>query len=182
MKNLKVFIAGPRAINELNENVCKKLNNICEKKYEILIGDSFGIDSKVQNFLNNKQYKKVTVYASGNRVRNNYGNWIVQNVSVNSNEKGFDFYAHKDLEMAKNADIGFMIWNGNSRGTFNNIVNLLQMNKEVVLYYEETKSFYDFKCIEDFIKCFKTNIMMNNKLKQIVNKIERNKFVQVGLF
>lgn len=179
---MKVFIAGPRAINELNEKICEKLDSICEKKYEILVGDSYGIDSCVQSFLNRKYYKNVTVFASGNRARNNYGNWYVHNVSVDSKTKGFDFYAQKDIQMAKSADIGFMIWNGNSRGTFNNIVNLLQMNKEVILYYEKTKSFYDFKGLEDFKKCFNENIIMNSKLKHIIDRSEENKFVQVGLF
>ena len=36
--------------------------------------------------------------------------------------------------MAKKADIGFMIWNGKSRGTFNNIVNCIKLNKEVIIY------------------------------------------------
>lgn len=41
--------------------------------------------------------------------------------------------------MAKNADIGFMIWNGKSKGTFNNMINLLNLGKEVILYYVPTK-------------------------------------------
>lgn len=61
---MKVFIAGPRVINELNENVCKKLENICKKKYDIVIGDAYGIDSCVQKFLYQKSYKNVTVFAS----------------------------------------------------------------------------------------------------------------------
>ena len=61
---MKVFIAGPRAINELNENICKKLENICNKKYDIFIGDAYGIDSCVQKFLYQKSYKNVTVFAS----------------------------------------------------------------------------------------------------------------------
>lgn len=61
---MKVFIAGPRAIHELDENVCKKLENICNKNYDIFIGDAYGIDSCVQKFLNQKLYKNVTVFAS----------------------------------------------------------------------------------------------------------------------
>ena len=28
---MKVFIAGPRAVKELDENILKKINDICEK-------------------------------------------------------------------------------------------------------------------------------------------------------
>lgn len=115
-------------------------------------------------------------------VRNNFGNWFVQNVSVEPNITGFDFYAKKDLEMAKKADIGFMIWNGKSRGTFNNIVNLLKMNKEVVLYYDVTNELYYLKNLNDLNIFLNDNVKLNSKLKAIMPKIDSNKFIQVGLF
>ena len=71
-----------------------------------------GIDSSVQEYLSQRKYKNVKLYASNGIARNNYGNWRVENVEVDSNIKGFDFYAQKDLQMVKDADIGFMIWNG----------------------------------------------------------------------
>lgn len=179
---MKVFIAGPRAIKELDDNVCKKLENICNKNYEVLIGDANGVDSTVQHFLSKKNYKNVTVFVSGKTIRNNYGNWLVHNVYVDSNIKGFDFYAKKDYEMARNADIGFMIWNGESKGTFNNIMNLLKMNKEVVLYYKENSSFYYFKNMTDFIDFVSKNIQLNSKLKQIISDYKTDRYVQVKFF
>lgn len=179
---MKVFIAGPRSINNLNESVCKKLQNICSKNYEVLVGDAYGIDSCVQNFLSQNNYNNVTVFASGKSVRNNYGKWFVHNVEVDSSVKGFDFYAKKDLEMAKNADIGFMIWNGESKGTFNNIINLLKMNKEVVLFYNGNNCFYDFKNIDEFVDFCDSEIKIEGKLKRIINRFECDKFVQVDLF
>lgn len=38
-------------------------------------------------------------------------------MKVAPDTKGFNFYASNDLEMAKNADYGLIIWNGKSRGT-----------------------------------------------------------------
>ena len=119
--------------------------------------------------------------ANGN-ARNNHGDWFVQNVSVEPNITGFEFYAKKDLEMAKKADIGFMIWNGKSRGTFNNIVNLLKMNKEVVLYYDATNYFYHLRDMNDLNKFLNDNVKLNSKLKAIMPKVDLNKFIQVGLF
>lgn len=179
---MKVFIAGPRAINELNEKVCQKLENICSKNYDILVGDAYGVDSCVQMFLSNRKYKNVTVFVSGKSARNNYGNWVIKKIFVDSGISGFDFYAKKDLDMAKNADIGFMVWNGKSKGTFNNIINLLKMNKEVVLYYVLTNNFYDFKNLNEFNDFLNKNIKLNSNLKKLMPKIDSNKFVQVGLF
>lgn len=70
---MKIFIAGPRAISELDENINMKLNSIFEKGYEVLVGDADGIDSSIQKFLNNRAYKNVTVFASKGIARNNYG-------------------------------------------------------------------------------------------------------------
>ena len=40
------------------------------------------------------------------------------------------YYRAKDLAMVEDADCGFMIWNGESKGTLNNILNLLYMDKK----------------------------------------------------
>lgn len=179
---MKVFIAGSREIKQLDEKICIKLNSICEKKFQIIIGDAFGIDSCVQNYLNQKKYKDVKVYASNGFARNNLGNWKVENVKVENNIKGFEFYAQKDLEMAKQSDIGFMIWNGRSRGTFNNIVNLLNLNKEVILYYITNNKYYDIKNFGNLETFLKGNVKMSSKLKKILPSIDNNKFVQMVLF
>lgn len=182
MRVLKVFIAGPRAINELDENICIKLNSICEKNYDVLVGDADGIDSSIQKFLNKKDYKNVTVFASKGIARNNYGNWKIENVVVDDNVTGFDFYATKDLSMAKNANIGFMIWNGKSKGTFNNMINLLNLEKEVILYYVPTKKFYRLKKmrhLEDFLN---TNVKLDSKLKKLLPKKEGKQFAQACMF
>lgn len=182
MRVLKVFIAGPRAINELDENICIKLNSICEKNYDVLVGDADGIDSSIQKFLKEKDYKNVTVFASKGIARNNYGNWKIENVVVDDNVTGFDFYATKDLSMAQNADIGFMIWNGKSKGTFNNMINLLNLEKEVILYYVHTKKIYQFKemrHLEDFLN---TNVKLDSKLKKLLPKKEVKQFAQACIF
>ena len=176
---MKIFIAGPRAINELDENIVTKLKNICKKNYDVLVGDAKGVDSSVQRFLVKKNYKYVTVYASKGIARNNYGNWKIENVKIPNNITGFDFYAQKDLEMAKDSNIGFMIWNGKSKGTFNNIINLLKLNKEVILYYMPNQKFYHLRNMEDFIHI---NIKIDNKLKKMLLQKDINKFVQMCLF
>ena len=51
--------------------------------------------------------------------------------------------------MANEADYGFMVWNGTSKGTLNNIINLTLLNKKVLVYYTPDKKFYVLKSIDD---------------------------------
>ena len=182
MNELKIFIAGPRAIKEIDENVSMKLQNILEKEYDVLVGDADGIDSSVQKLLNKQNYKKVTVYASKGIARNNYGDWKIKNVIVEGILTGFDFYAQKDLEMAKDSDIGFMIWNGKSKGTFNNMINLLNLEKKVILYYVPTQKFYQFQQMNDLEEFINVNVKLDSKLKKMLPQKEIKQFVQACLF
>ena len=179
---MKIFIAGPRAINALDKNIINKIDNICEKNYEIVVGDADGIDSSVQEYLSQRNYENVKLYASNGIARNNYGNWRVQTVKVSNNIKGFDYYAQKDLQMVEEADIGFMIWNGKSKGTFNNIVNLLNMKKEVILYYTINKKFYKLSNEKELSRFLSSNVKLDNKLLKVLDNVTKNKFEQVCLF
>lgn len=144
---MNIFIAGPRAISRLNESVIHKIKKIIEANYNILVGDANGVDKAVQYFCNEQNYRNVKVYAAKGKARNNVGNWYVHNVHVTKNLKGFDFYSAKDYEMAKDADYGLMIWNGISKGTLNNIINLLDMGKETILYYCPEERLYVIKSL-----------------------------------
>lgn len=179
---MKVFIAGPRAIKELDNNIRIKINSICDKNYDVLVGDADGIDTSVQKHLQNRAYRNVRIFASKGLARNNIGNWNVENVEVNDDVKGFDFYAQKDLEMAKKADVGFMIWNGKSRGTFNNMINLLKLEKEVVLYYVPTEKFYSFKQIIELEEFINLNVKLDSKLKKLMPAKQTTQFIQACLF
>ncbi len=139
---MKVFIAGPRALSSLDEKVKKRLLNIVNKDLTIIVGDANGIDKAVQQFLYAHQYHNVIVYTSGGNVRNNIGNWPVEKVEVADKVTGFDFYAAKDIKMAGDADYGFMIWNGKSKGTLNNIINLAKVKIKVLLFFTPHKKFY----------------------------------------
>lgn len=131
---VKIFIAGARNIKTLDDNVKARLMSIYNNKHSVIVGDCYGVDTAVQDFFMKMQYKNVTVFASNGQARNNIGNWNVENVQVDVSLKGFDFYKQKDIAMANNADYGFMIWDGSSRGTLNNIINLIQQNKKVLVY------------------------------------------------
>lgn len=146
---MKVFIAGPRAISILNKDIKERLNNIINNNFTILVGDANGIDKAIQKFCLELNYNSINIFASNGKARNNLGNWNIVNVDVPNSKKGFDFYVAKDLEMAKEADYGFMIWNGKSKGTLNNMINLSNLNKKVLVYFSPEKKFLTIRSLED---------------------------------
>lgn len=147
---MKVFIAGPRAISKLNSEVLKRIDNIINEQFTVLVGDAAGVDKAVQSYCTEKKYSNVKIFASNGKARNNIGQWEVIKIDIDNRIKGFDFYAAKDLAMAKEADYGFMIWNGKSKGTLNNIINLTLLDKKVLVYYTPDNEFHVLKSINDF--------------------------------
>jgi hypothetical protein len=141
-------MAGPRAFTKLNEAIKARLQGICEKGYDILIGDANGADKAIQQYFSDVNYPNVTIYASNGKARNNTGNWQVEAVPVPANVRGFDFYAMKDKAMAANADYGFMIWNGKSKGTLSNIINLLNQEKKTLIYFTPQSKFINITTLE----------------------------------
>ncbi len=47
--------------------------------------------------------------------------------------------------MAKDASCGFMIWDGISKGTLKNVINLIGIHKIVLLYIDPKKDFYSVR-------------------------------------
>lgn len=146
---MKVFIAGPRSVSRLNQEVQMRLQNIINKGFTILVGDANGIDKQIQIYCHAAGYNQVSVFASNGKARNNVGNWAVNKVEVPSNVKGVEFYTAKDLKMIEETDYGFMIWNGKSKGTLNNIINLTKLNKKILVYFIPHKKFYSIKNKEE---------------------------------
>lgn len=173
---MNVFVAGPRAVSRLNKDVLERLRNVINNNFTILVGDANGVDKQIQSFCHSLNYKKVKVFASNGKARNNIGEWEVEKVEVAPTVKGFDFYAAKDLEMAKKADYGFMIWNGKSRGTLNNMINLLNFNKKVLLYLIPTRKFYTLKTYDEL------NVLLNQLNSNPTPNVEQIGNEQLKLF
>src|SRR5690625_1162231 len=143
------------------------------KNFTIFVGDAAGIDKQIQTYCHSEGYNKVKVFAANGKVRNNIGQWEVEKVAVAPNITGFDFYATKDLEMAKRADYGFMIWNRKSRGTFNNMINLVKLNKTILVYMIPDKSFYTVRSMEE-VYTIKNGTKKNESVKEeTINNIEQ---------
>lgn len=184
---MKIFVAGPRVVKKLDTNIEKKLMNIIEKNYTLLVGDATGVDKLIQEFMHRENYNNLIIYASQGKARNNIGNWEVNKVVVEENVKGFDFYAAKDRKMAVDADYGFMIWNGKSKGTLNNMVNITKAEKEILLYYIPHKKFYLIKNLDEVKKIASVN---GNEVTAIFDKLndknepltDKERYKQVSMF
>jgi hypothetical protein len=178
---MKIFIAGSMTISVLDKAVEERLNNIHVKNYTVLVGDANGVDKAVQKYFFSRGYTNVIVFASEGKARNNVGNWKIQKIDVPDYVKGFDYYTVKDKAMSDVADYGFMIWNGETKGTLNNIINLIKSNKKTVVYLTKLNSFYNIDSMEklqDLIDlCGQSTRLIFDKLHKVPAKI----LLQTGL-
>ena len=133
---MKVFVGGSKTITELTDDAKSAIDELCADEANILIGDCFGADKLIQAYLVEREYRNVTIYVSGDKTRNNIGDFCEKHISA-YDLIGFEFYRQKDIAMAANADCGLMLWDGKTRGTECNIEDLRRMGKEVkVIIYE----------------------------------------------
>jgi hypothetical protein len=120
-----------------------------DKGFQILVGDANGADKAVQSYLAERAYPNVLVHCMKAHCRNNVGNWPTHEVPAPKGARGFDFYSAKDRVMADTAEYGLMLWDGKSKGTINNVVNLSRDGKPVVVYVAPKKQFLTVKAFDD---------------------------------
>ena len=146
----KVFIGGSRRVSRLNDDVKRRIDRIIEQGFPVIIGDANGADKAVQQYLQSRGYNAVEVFCSGGECRNNLGKWPVRAVDTGQARKDFSFYAAKDEQMAREASVGLMIWDGKSAGTLANAVRLVRQEKKVVIYSPPGKRFLTLKVESDW--------------------------------
>ena len=149
MPGSAVFVAGSRQISRLPSEVRSRLDTMIEKGFQILVGDANGADKAIQRYLADKSYPNVLVHCMKDHCRNNVGHWPRREVAAPRGAKGFDYYSPKDRAMAETAEYGLMLWDGKSKGTVNNVVNLSRDHKPVVVYVAPTKQFRTIKTFDD---------------------------------
>lgn len=132
---MKLYIFGNRTDKILPKIVKEQLDIVCSKNVTILVGDAYGTDGLVQNYLRQKSYPNVNVYTTDSVPRHNLGQWEVFKVQNPYNYTGYRFYALKDKQMIKDADASFGIWSGDSREIVKNISELLAQHKKCVIYH-----------------------------------------------
>jgi hypothetical protein len=152
---MKVFLGGSRQLARLNKNIRQYLDDTLKKSPTILVGDANGSDKAIQQYLFEKKYQDVLVYSSGFHCRNNVGSWQVRYVQSDRTTKDFAFYTAKDQQMSMETDTGLMLWDGKSKGTLNNILNLLENGKKSSVYYSPKKLFITLGSLRDLTHLLK---------------------------
>jgi hypothetical protein len=136
-----VFVGGSRAVSRLSGIIREQIDDLIAKNCAFVIGDANGADKAVQQHLADRKYPHVTVFCT-EECRNNLGNWTVRVIAPPHRNRDFAYYAAKDHVMAQEARCGLMLWDGKSRGTLENIHNLLDGQKRVRVYLAASKQFY----------------------------------------
>lgn len=140
-----VFLSGSRKISRINDMIRDRVRKIMDQDFKIILGDANGADKALQSFLAESKYQNVTVFCAGTKCRNNVGAWATKNIDVPSSLKGRDFYTAKDRAMAAEADYGFVLWDGKSAGSINNVLELVKRGKCVVVYLSAKREFFTVK-------------------------------------
>ncbi|SPC19968.1 hypothetical protein [Cupriavidus taiwanensis] len=145
----KIFVAGSISIRQLDPRVKARIDSIVAGDHTVIVGDANGADSSVQAYLSCKDAAQAIVYCSGPKPRNNIGGWAVVCVDARHAAPGTRaFFTAKDVEMAKAADFGLMIWDARSTGTLRNVMELLLRGKVAVVFINTTKSFLTVRGVE----------------------------------
>lgn len=145
----KVFFGGSRSLSVLDSAVRARLQNLMANGHAVLVGDANGMDQAAQSFLAAEGYRHVVVHCMEGECRNNLGNWPVESVCSGGGNKDFAYFAMKDAKMSLEADYGFMVWDGASKGTLNNVLNLIEQGKAVLVYRSPTREFLQIKSIQE---------------------------------
>lgn len=147
-----VFLSGSRSASRLNDAIRERLGRMIDQDFHIVIGDANGADKAMQVHLADSNYRHVTVFCAGQTCRNNVGAWPTNNVEVSPSLSGRDFYTVKDVAMAARADYGFVLWDGKSAGSINNVLELVKRGKYVVVHLSVTGKFVVVKSVEDITR------------------------------
>lgn len=154
----KIFISGSISLKHLpekvrNESLCKIIQN----NLTVLVGDADGIDKLIQQFFYSLGYLNVKVYSISEQPRNLMtSSFLVERVNVSNNiTKERERQSFKDIKMTQDSDYSLVVWDGKSKGSFNNIIRAIESKKTIKVFLTS---------IDDFIPKEKVNI---NEIKYI---------------
>lgn len=165
-----VFVGGSRSIGRLNEDVINRFDSILSHNYKVLVGDAYGVDAAFQSLAVNRGYRDVSVYYTGEHPRNAVGYLRDSTVFVpnHDNLSGYRKFTLKDVQMAKDADYAFMVWDGKSAGAFQNVFNMHRLAKDSIVYHAPSSQFYlvnTDKTLDDVL-CLCDDIDALNKISR----------------
>jgi O-acetyl-ADP-ribose deacetylase (regulator of RNase III) len=111
-----VFISGSRSIKALPAQALESLEAIIAQGFTVLVGDCYGVDTLVQDYLAERQYRNVIVCHIRTHPRTNRGFKSHQVAGIRETDK--------DAYMGRQANYGLAIWDGVSPGTAKNVARV----------------------------------------------------------
>jgi hypothetical protein len=173
-------------IKHLDPKVKERIDKIVDSEFKVVVGDADGADTSIQTYLADRSAKYATVYCSGSTPRNNVGDWEVHAVEAKHAAGTRAFFTVKDVEMARVADYGLMIWDTKSTGTLSNVIELLRQKKKSVVFVNKEKKFVtigDVTQLEDLVAFMSEHALSkaDEKIK-LRAKITELKHVQSDFF
>ncbi len=180
-----VFISGSISIKALPSRVIQSIETIESKNFTVLVGDAPGVDAQIQERLAQDGYKNVLVYTVLENPRNYLSeHFHIVRVPVESGIKSErKKQEEKDRSMTEAADYGLVLWDGKSRGSYNNIIRCIQLGKTAKVYLNPENRFLDKEEItESGINAIFKNYagLTLRELLQLVNNEGRNGFQSPG--
>jgi len=191
---MKIFISGSMSLKNLPKKIDDILLKIIRNNEKVLVGDAKGIDFLVQKFFSEKKYYNVSVYTIFHKPRNIANNKfnIIPIIPPNTKNNRINQML-KDERMINDADYCLIIWDGKSKGSYNNILNALKLNKKVKVFLAKENKFltkneinnikdffhkkngYSAQEIIDEIDCFRNirefyTFLVNNNILRKENK------------
>lgn len=164
----KIFISWSMSIKKLPPKIEKTLDLLIEKKYKILVWDAIWIDELIQDFFCKKNYFYVFIYSiSDPRV---YKTEKFKNIKVKINENIKDLrerQSQKDIFMTDQSDVSLVIWDWKSKWSYNNIIRLIEKNKEIQIFYND-----------NFINKENLNINYINKIYDENHKYSLSEYIK----
>lgn len=187
-KEIKVFMCGSISIKEIPPEAKKRIDNIIAKRYEILVGDADGIDYEIQKYCRDKKYFKLTIYIVGDEARKiATTEFATKQIKKDSNEIEYvpieeenskkkpserERQWIKDKAMIDDCDYGLIIWDGESKGSYKNLLYMVDSKKKFHLYIDGKK--IQNKTKENIEKIFRENYGFNKT--ELCKEVEKEGF------
>lgn len=173
-------------IRNLDRKVKDRIDTIIGADFKVIVGDADGVDTSIQTYLADACAKYATVYCSGPTPRNNVGDWQVCAVEAKQATGTRAFFTVKDVEMARVADFGLMIWDSKSTGTLSNVIELLRRGKKSVVFINKEKRFVnvtDITQLEELVSYMSEHARSKADEKiSLLSKINQLKHEQSDMF
>lgn len=152
----------------LPSEVERIIDKAINKKYTIIVKDSFSFEALIQYECMQKHYKNLVIYTEHDKAYTNLWNFPVYRYSVMHNA-GHKW--NREKQIAKRADAVYIYWDGKNKLSETSIEAFAFQKKPIIIYCETTnktyrvKSTYEFKRLQDTLKQIRAERQIQNQKK-----------------